>query len=154
MKRDRHGNPRGFAFIIYHEPAAVDKVMQQSNSHILNGRKIDPKRARAQSSHGAARPRKMFVRNSKACTENELRDYFSQYGAVSFFFKFINVKAKDMIGTTLTFFSSSENFKFTIVLLGFYFLDLGKFQWAIFLMLFRTIFCDLAQNNEFRATFE
>ena len=92
MKRDRHGNPRGFAFIIYHEPAAVDKVMQQSNPHILNGRKIDPKRARAQSSHGAARPRKMFVRNSKACSESELRDYFSQYGAVRLIFVFVCVQ--------------------------------------------------------------
>ncbi len=83
MKRDRTGMPRGFAFIIYLEPAAVEKVMSQATPHVLNGRKIDPKRARSQNVNGGARPRKIFVRNSKACTEEELREYFAQFGEVT-----------------------------------------------------------------------
>ena len=81
MKRDRNGVPRGFAFIIYMETASVEKVMQ-SGSHVLNNRKIDPKRARSENTNGKARPRKIFVKNSKACSEEELREYFGHFGEV------------------------------------------------------------------------
>ena len=81
MKRDRNGVPRGFAFIIYMETASVEKVMQ-SGSHVLNNRKIDPKRARSENTNGKARPRKIFVKNSKACSEEELREYFVHFGEV------------------------------------------------------------------------
>ena len=81
MKKGRDGTPRGFAFIIYMDNASVEKVMQ-SGPHVLNGRKIDPKRARSENNNGRARPRKIFVKNSKACSEEELRGYFGSFGEV------------------------------------------------------------------------
>jgi len=82
MKRDRMGMPRGFAFIVYMEPSSVDKVMEKPE-HILNGRKIDPKRARSQKINtNRGRPNKVFVKNSKACSEEELREHFGQFGEI------------------------------------------------------------------------
>ncbi|XP_075250255.1 RNA-binding protein Musashi homolog 1-like [Convolutriloba macropyga] len=82
MKKGRDGTPRGFAFIIYMDNASVEKVMQ-SGPHVLNGRKIDPKRARSENNNGRARPRKIFVKNSKACSEEELRGYFGSFGEIT-----------------------------------------------------------------------
>ncbi|PVF99272.1 RNA-binding domain-containing protein [Serendipita vermifera] len=79
IMRDPAGRSRGFAFLTFEDPAAVNKVMVQE--HYLDGKIIDPKRAIPRTEH--QRTVKMFVGGLAPSVTNEsMREYFSQFGKV------------------------------------------------------------------------
>ncbi|CBY32620.1 unnamed protein product [Oikopleura dioica] len=66
---------RGFGFILFEDAASVDAVMA-TPEHILDGKKIDPKKAER-------RDGKMFVGGILAeTTDQTIKDYFGKYGEV------------------------------------------------------------------------
>jgi len=76
---------RGFGFVTFADLESVNKVLSQ-DEHMLDGKKIDPKLAtpKGQKSSGELLiPRKVFVGGvSQETSQQELYDYFSQYGKV------------------------------------------------------------------------
>jgi len=69
------GRSRGFAFIVFKSAEAIDKVLAASD-HIINNKKIDPKKAKAR--HG-----KIFVGGlSTELSDDDIKNYFSQYGNI------------------------------------------------------------------------
>lgn len=79
IMRDPAGRSRGFAFLTFEDPAAVNKVMVQE--HYLDGKIIDPKRAIPRTEH--QRTVKMFVGGLAPSVTNEgLKEYFGQFGKV------------------------------------------------------------------------
>ncbi|KAG6494902.1 heterogeneous nuclear ribonucleoprotein 1-like [Zingiber officinale] len=84
IMKDRSTNrPRGFGFITFDNPSVVDKVIE--DTHIINGKTVEIKRTIPK---GAAplkdfKTRKIFVGGiSLSFTEDELKDFFSQFGKV------------------------------------------------------------------------
>jgi len=75
------GRSRGFGFVTFVTSDEVSKVVNQE-SHTLNGRSIDPKRAKAR---GGSEPiKKVFVGGLDPDTsEEEVRRYFGQYGTIA-----------------------------------------------------------------------
>lgn len=70
------GRSRGFAFIVFAAADSIDKVVQVGN-HIINNKKVDPKKAKAR--HG-----KIFVGGlTSEISDDEIKAYFSQFGNVS-----------------------------------------------------------------------
>jgi squid-like protein len=70
------GRSRGFAFIVFTHSESIDKIMC-AGEHILNSKKVDPKRAKA-------RTGKIFVGGlSDEISEDDVKTYFNQYGTVS-----------------------------------------------------------------------
>ena len=74
------GRSRGFGFVLFGEAESVDKVLAES-SHVLHGRTIDPKRAKAR---GGREPIvKVFVGGvDPNVPESEIREHFEHYGKV------------------------------------------------------------------------
>ena len=71
---------RGFGFISFTNPDSVDRVLAVS-SHILDGKKIDPKPATPKAKSKEAKSRKIFVGGvSQDTSAEEVKKYFSQYG--------------------------------------------------------------------------
>lgn len=69
------GRSRGFAFIVFKSADAIEKVLAASE-HIINNKKIDPKKAKAR--HG-----KIFVGGlSTELSDDDIKNYFSQYGTI------------------------------------------------------------------------
>jgi len=69
------GRPRGFAFIIFTDVSTVEAVLAVGE-HVINGKKVDPKRAKA-------RPGKIFVGGLiPEITNDDVRNYFSAFGNV------------------------------------------------------------------------
>lgn len=79
IMRDQTGRSRGFAFLTFEEPAAVNAVMVRE--HYLDGKIIDPKRAIPRQEHH--RTQKLFVGGlAPTVTTESLRAYFAQFGKV------------------------------------------------------------------------
>ena len=71
---------RGFGFVLFSNKESVEKVLAQKE-HMLNGNKIDPKKAQA-----LRKERKLFVGGIKAETENNLiEEYFAKFGEIELF---------------------------------------------------------------------
>ncbi|XP_065157711.1 RNA-binding protein squid isoform X3 [Atheta coriaria] len=69
------GRSRGFAFIVFNTPDAIDKVVE-AGEHVINGKKVDPKKAKAR--HG-----KIFVGGlTNELTDDDIRNYFTQFGTI------------------------------------------------------------------------
>lgn len=69
------GRSRGFAFIVFKNAEAIDKVIA-AGEHTINNKKVDPKKAKAR--HG-----KIFVGGlSTETTDEEIKTYFSNFGTV------------------------------------------------------------------------
>lgn len=85
MADKRTGQPRGFGFVSYKDPAAVDIVLAQP-SHNIDGRTVDVKRAvpRSQApapTSGRQESRKIFVGGlSPEVDEKEFNEYFTKFG--------------------------------------------------------------------------
>jgi len=73
---------RGFGFISFSNPDAVDRVLAVS-SHILDGKKIDPKPATPKSKSKNSKTKKIFVGGvSQETSSEEVKAYFNQFGKV------------------------------------------------------------------------
>merc|ERR1712202_127230 len=71
---------RGFGFVLFSNKESVEKVLAQKE-HMLNGNKIDPKKAQA-----LRKERKLFVGGIKAETENSvIEEYFAKFGEIELF---------------------------------------------------------------------
>lgn len=95
IMRDRMtGRARGFGFIGFSEPTAVDRVLQEK--HTIDGRQVELKRAmpreeqqrnaqKSSSNVGAGpRTKKIFVGGlAPTVTEDEFRRYFEQFGNIT-----------------------------------------------------------------------
>ncbi|XP_033235971.1 RNA-binding protein squid isoform X1 [Drosophila pseudoobscura] len=69
------GRSRGFAFIVFTNTEAIDKV-SSAGEHIINSKKVDPKKAKAR--HG-----KIFVGGlTTEISDEEIKTYFSQFGNI------------------------------------------------------------------------
>nr|CAN67089.1 hypothetical protein VITISV_033546 [Vitis vinifera] len=82
---DRHtGRPRGFGFITFADPAVADKVLEED--HVIDGRAVEVKKTvprEGMEVRGVSKTRKIFVGGiPSSLTEDELKDYFSSYGAI------------------------------------------------------------------------
>eukprot|EP00795_Rhopilema_esculentum_P008569 gene8569-14572_t len=78
---------RGFGFVKFREDASAEKMANQilqGGPHVVDGKKVDPKRAEKQVKQlGAIRTKKIFVGGLKQeITEKVLQEYFSQFGEV------------------------------------------------------------------------
>ncbi|CAL8278147.1 unnamed protein product [Merluccius merluccius] len=74
------GRSRGFGFVLFKESDSVEKVVTQKD-HKLNGKVIDPKKAKAMKSKEPIR--KVFVGGLSPDTpEEKLREYFGAFGEV------------------------------------------------------------------------
>ncbi|KAI3436074.1 hypothetical protein D9Q98_002132 [Chlorella vulgaris] len=80
VMRDRQtGRPRGFGFVTFTSPVAADSVVE--DVHVIDGRQIDCKKSVPQEMKPKAR--KVFVGGlSPDTTEDQFREYFSQFGDV------------------------------------------------------------------------
>jgi len=69
------GRSRGFAFIVFASPEAIDKVIG-AGDHVINGKKVDPKKAKAR--HG-----KIFVGGLKPeLSDDDIKNFFNQFGNI------------------------------------------------------------------------
>lgn len=87
MKDPKTKRSRGFGFITYSRSFMVDKA-QAARPHKVDGRVVEPKRAVPRQDIGrpeaGASVKKLFVGGIKDDHEDEdLRDYFSQFGNVT-----------------------------------------------------------------------
>lgn len=83
-----NGRSRGFGFVIFTSPDALDTV-QAARPHEIDGRVVDTKRALPKSESGKAqhgsKTNRVFIGGLKTTTTSEtLLEYFSQYGHVEF----------------------------------------------------------------------
>lgn len=81
VKKDPNtGMSRGFGFVSFTDPVSVDHVLAES-THVLHGKNIDPKRAKARS--GNEECTKVFVGGlDPNLSENEIREYFGRFGKI------------------------------------------------------------------------
>jgi len=69
------GRSRGFCFLVFKEVSSVDAVVNHGD-HIIDGRKVDPKKAKA-------RTGKIFVGGLKPeITNEDIQEYFSEFGTI------------------------------------------------------------------------
>ncbi|TFK37646.1 hypothetical protein BDQ12DRAFT_685050 [Crucibulum laeve] len=79
IMRDPSGTSRGFAFMTFEDPNAVNAVV--AREHVLDGKSIDPKRAIPREEH--LKNTRYFVGGlSSSTTSESMRDFFSVYGKV------------------------------------------------------------------------
>jgi len=77
IKLNELGQSKGFGFILFEDPASIDKVSAQE-SHTLNGRKINAKKATPKE-----RIKKIFVGGvSPDLPEADIRAHFCQFGEI------------------------------------------------------------------------
>jgi heterogeneous nuclear ribonucleoprotein A1/A3 len=87
MRDKASGNSRGFGFVTYTDPAALDQVL--SGELELEGRKVDckaavPRDTVQQSGSGQGRTCKIFVGGLSSDTTTEgLKNYFTRFGGIS-----------------------------------------------------------------------
>ncbi|KAL7007319.1 hypothetical protein EMMF5_003158 [Cystobasidiomycetes sp. EMM_F5] len=81
MKDPHSGRSRGFGFLTFADPVAVNTVMVKE--HFLDGKIIDPKRAIPRPEMGTIRNDKLFVRHvPQSMDYYKFKEYFSQFGTV------------------------------------------------------------------------
>lgn len=69
------GRSRRFAFLVFTDISSIDKVLSKPE-HIINGKKVDPKKAKARQS-------KIFVGGLKPeLSDDDIRNHFSTFGTI------------------------------------------------------------------------
>nr|ARW29621.1 hnRNP [Corythucha ciliata] len=84
MKHPQTQKSRGFGFVTYASSTMVDEAMK-NRPHNIDGRKVDSKRAVPRDASGASNNvnvMKMFVGGLKEQTDQEIKDYFNQFGNI------------------------------------------------------------------------
>nr|ALI93843.1 musashi 1/2 [Holothuria glaberrima] len=84
MREPESKKSRGFGFVTFVDPLAVDKVLQ-SGDHRVDDKKVDPKKAIPKKAQvkPVTRTKKMFIGGlSQQTTVDDLKAYFSKYGQV------------------------------------------------------------------------
>lgn len=84
MKHPQTNKSRGFGFVTYSEKHMVDTAMA-NRPHKIDGRDVDSKRAVPRDESGNSNninAKKMFVGGLKDQGDQELKDYFSQFGNI------------------------------------------------------------------------
>lgn len=80
VKYDKSGRSKGFGFVLFEDPSVPEKVYAQE-VHIIQGKRVDTKSAHRRDQ---ALARKVFVGGlDTEMTDNELREYFSQFGKIA-----------------------------------------------------------------------
>eukprot|EP00933_Yihiella_yeosuensis_P020808 TRINITY_DN1661_c0_g1_i1.p1 TRINITY_DN1661_c0_g1~~TRINITY_DN1661_c0_g1_i1.p1 ORF type:complete len:339 (-),score=114.69 TRINITY_DN1661_c0_g1_i1:373-1389(-) len=90
---DQYGEPRGFGFVQFEDPAIADQVLANKDHNKIDGKWVDCKQAVApgqvEGSAGSQYdpsnpPCKLFVGGlPRTATDDSLKDHFSQYGTVT-----------------------------------------------------------------------
>ncbi|KAK6153090.1 hypothetical protein DH2020_012729 [Rehmannia glutinosa] len=82
MKDRITGQPRGFGFVTYADAAVVDRVIE--DTHIIHGKQVEIKRTIPRGANSKDfKTKKIFVGGIPTTVgEDELRDFFSNYGEV------------------------------------------------------------------------
>ncbi|XP_030624382.1 heterogeneous nuclear ribonucleoprotein D-like isoform X2 [Chanos chanos] len=74
------GRSRGFGFVLFKDAESVERVLELKE-HKLDGKLIDPKRAKAMK--GKEPPKKVFVGGlSPDTSEDQIREYFGTFGEI------------------------------------------------------------------------
>ena len=75
---------RGFGFIKFADSDAVDRVVDSNHPHMIDGKKVDPKRAVPKNqSKVVSKTKKVFLGGLPPDThEDDIRAYFGQYGEI------------------------------------------------------------------------
>ncbi|CAA2995709.1 heterogeneous nuclear ribonucleo 1-like [Olea europaea subsp. europaea] len=97
IMRDRTtGRARGFAFVVFADPAVAERVVKEK--HMIDGRTVEAKKAfprddqhlinrnisSIQRSPGPGRTKKIFVGGlASTVTETDFKSYFDQYGTIT-----------------------------------------------------------------------
>jgi RNA recognition motif-containing protein len=80
VKYDKSGRSKGFGFVLFEDPDTPNKVYSQ-DVHIIQGKRVDTKSAHRRDQ---ALARKVFVGGlDPEITDEELQQYFSQYGTIA-----------------------------------------------------------------------
>jgi len=99
---------RGFGFITFSNPDAVDRVLAVP-SHTLDGKKIDPKHATPKSKSKANKTKKIFVGGvSQETSADEVKAYFNQFGKVEEAVMLMDQQTKRHRGFGFVTFESEE----------------------------------------------
>ncbi|GAV68566.1 RRM_1 domain-containing protein/Big_2 domain-containing protein [Cephalotus follicularis] len=83
MKDRKTGQPRGFGFVTYADPAVVDNVIQET--HAINGKQVEIKRTIPKGAIGSKdfKTKKIFVGGiPSTVNEDEFKHFFSHFGEV------------------------------------------------------------------------
>ena len=82
VKFDKSGRSKGFGFVLFEDPDTPNKVYSQ-DVHIIQGKRVDTKSAHRRDQ---ALARKVFVGGlDPDVTDQEIEEYFSQFGKVKNF---------------------------------------------------------------------
>lgn len=72
---------RNFGFVTFVDPKNAQAFLEQ-REHVIDGRKIEAKAAVPKTSGTSSLTKKMFVGGTGEVTDEEFRDYFSQFGQI------------------------------------------------------------------------
>lgn len=82
--KDAGGRPRGFGFVTFEDPTALEAAMAE-RPHVIDGKTVDPKRAiprdmNSETSLGSVK--RVYVGGCRGLDQDALREYFESFGRV------------------------------------------------------------------------
>jgi len=99
---------RGFGFVTFTNPVSVEKVVKKS-SHIIDGKKVDPKLAIPRKSPVQNQFKKVFIGGlASDTTISDVREYFEKYGKVTEVLLMYDKQTRRLRGFGFVSFESEE----------------------------------------------